>query len=99
MIKWTTPTLKCTIPNDLVFDYLIITFMQNQNNTKIEKRIEYSDVEDGSFEITLSQEETGNFYKNIGIEVQLNLMQGETRLATNIVELVITKNLHDEEIE
>lgn len=98
MIKWTTPTLKCTIPNDLTFEYLIITFLQNTKKI-IEKRIDYSDVTDGSFEITLSQEETGMFYKDVAIEVQLNIMQGETRMATNIVQLIITKNLHDEEIQ
>ena len=98
MIKWTTPTLKCTIPNDLTFEYLIITFLQNSKKI-IEKRIDYSDVIDGSFEITLSQEETGMFYKDVAVEVQLNIMQGETRMATNIVQLIITKNLHDEEIQ
>lgn len=98
MIKWTTPTLKCTIPNDLTFEYLIITFLQNSKKI-IEKRIDYSDVIDGSFEITLSQEETGMFYKDVAVEAQLNIMQGETRMATNIVQLIITKNLHDEEIQ
>ena len=24
MIKWTTPTLKCTIPNDLQLDYVLL---------------------------------------------------------------------------
>ena len=94
MIKWTTPTLKCTIPSDLQLDYVLLTL--KQNNTAIEKRIESSEITDGVFEVYFEQEETGQFLKNSLIKAQLNIMHGETRLATNIVELKIVENLHDE---
>lgn len=94
MIKWTTPTLKCTIPSDLQLDYVLLTL--KQNNTAIEKRIESSEITDGVFEVYFEQEETGQFLKNSLIKAQLNIMYGETRLATNIVELKIVENLHDE---
>lgn len=96
MIKWTTPTLKCTIPNDLQLDYVLLTL--KQNSIAIEKRIEAANITDGVFEVYFTQEETGQFYKNMSIEAQLNIMHGETRLATNIVQLKITENLHDEVI-
>lgn len=96
MIKWTTPTLKCTIPSELIFDYILLTI--KQGNTKIEKTIQSSEVSEGEFNVTFTQEETGQLSKG-KVEVQLNLMNGITRLATSIVELELTKNLHDEVIE
>lgn len=96
MIKWTTPTLKCTIPSDLVFDYILLTL--KQGNTVIEKEIQSSEVEEGVFNVFFTQEETGQLAKG-RVEAQLNIMNGNTRLATNIVELMLNKNLHDEVID
>lgn len=94
MIKWTTPTLKCTIPNDLNFDYIILTL--KQSDKKVEKKVIYDDVKDGVFYTTFTQEETSKFDKNVRLLAQLNIMSGDTRLATNIVELSIGDNLHNE---
>lgn len=96
MIQWTTPTLVCNIPSDLTFDYLLITL--KQGNTILEKRVDYSEVEEGVFTVEYSQTETSMFQLNKKIEAQLNIMVGETRMATNIVDILITKNLHDEAI-
>lgn len=93
-IPWTTPSLNCKIPKDLIFDYLYITFLQS--NIKIEKIIEYSQVEEGCFTITLSQEETGKFKKNSCVEVQCNIMCDNVRIGTSIAILKVCRNLHDE---
>lgn len=97
MIKWTTPTLKCNIPIEIEFDYILFTL--EQGSKIIEKTIESDNVIDGAFYITLSQEETGLFEKGSVVNAQLNIMKDETRLATNIVQMQITRNLHNEEIE
>lgn len=93
MIRWTTPTLKCTIPKDLPLTYLELKI--EQNNKQVVKRVEATDINDGVFYVTFSQEETSSFV--IGnAEVQLNIMNGDVRMATNIVPIHITKNLKDE---
>jgi hypothetical protein len=95
MIKWTTPTLKCTIPEGIEFDYILLTLMQD--DVVVEKTI--TDVVDNTFEVFFTQEETSLFKLFKKIEAQLNIINGEVRMATNIVELGITKNLHDSLIE
>lgn len=95
MIKYTTPTLKCTIP-DIDFDDILLTL--SQGNTILEKIIEKESVVDNQFDVYLTQEETGMFRVNQDIEAQLNIFKDEDRLATNIVKIKITKNLHDEVI-
>lgn len=97
MIKWTTPSLKCNIPSDIEFDYILITL--KQGNITFEKNINKENVIDNSFIVTFTQEETGQFDRNMMIEAQLNIISGITRLATNIVQLRISRNLHDEKIE
>lgn len=97
MIKWTTPTLKCNIPEGLEFDYILLTLKQGK--IVIEKMIEKESVIDNAFSVFFSQDETSLFAESIIINAQLNIMFGNTRQATNIVDLKITKNLHDEEID
>lgn len=96
MIKWTTPSLKCTIPEGLEYDYILLTL--KQGGIALEKTIQKESVVDNYFIAQFSQEETGQFNKDLSIEAQLNIMNGNTRLATNIVQLKITRNLHDEVI-
>ena len=95
MVKWTTPTLRCNIPAEIEFDYIILTLLQG--NTKIEKTI--TEVVDNSFDVFFTQEETSQFSTYKPVQAQLNLMKGGTRLATNIVDLDVSINLHDEYIE
>lgn len=97
MIKWTTPTLKCNIPEGLEFDYILLTLKQGK--IVIEKTIEKESVIDNAFSVFFSQDETSLFAESIIINAQLNIMYGNTRQATNIVDLKITRNLHDEYIE
>lgn len=96
MIKWTTPTLKCTIPSDLEVDYVILSL--RQDNVLLEKTIDKAEIENGVFYVTYSQIGTGRFNHDKKVEAQLNIMNGDTRIATNIIELKITKNLHPEVI-
>lgn len=98
MIEWTTPTITCTIP-EVECDYILFTL--KQGNTLIEKRIEAADITDNQFSVTFTQSETGQFEKTnlySMIEAQLNIIKGTNRLATNIVQLSLTKNLHNEAI-
>lgn len=97
MIKWTTPTLKCNIPSGLEFDYIILTLQYE--NINLEKTINVEEVVDNTFSVYFTQEETTIFPLNKDIECQLNIMYGNTRKATNITKLRITKNLHDEVID
>ena len=96
MIKWTSPTLECTIPTNLDFDYLILTLAQN--DIKINKRIEKNEVELGRFNVKFTQEETSQFNPVFNVEAQLNIIKGHTRLATDIVVLNVSKNLYNEAI-
>lgn len=96
MIKWTTPTLKCNIPDGLEFDYILLTLKQFDN--VLEKTIQSNEVIDNSFSITFTQEETAMFVLKKEIDCQLNIIDGNSRKATNITTLMITRNLHDEVI-
>lgn len=96
MIKWTTPTIKCTIPNEMPLDYVLLTM--KQESVIIEKKIMAADVEDGVFYVTFNQEETSLFDFGKKIKVQVNIMSGSTRLASRILEIVATCNLHNEAI-
>lgn len=97
MIKWTTPTLICSIPTNLEFDYIILTLKQNE--VVLNKRIEKEEVNLGRFEVQFTQEETAMFDVLFNVEAQLNIINGHNRLSTNIETLLITKNLYDEVIE
>lgn len=97
MVKWTTPTVKCTIPEDLPLDYLLLTLKQDA--TMIEKKVMANEIEDGVFYVTFTQEETSLFDFGKKIKVQVNIMSGSTRLASRILEIVATCNLHEGVIE
>lgn len=97
MIKWTTPTIKCTIPADLPLDYVLLTM--KQNSTILEKKIPSVDIEDGVFYVTFEQKETAMFDINYDIGVQVNIMSGSTRLASRILNVRPTHNLHNEVIK
>lgn len=99
MIKWTTPTMECSIPSDIVCDYVILSL--RQGDVLIEKTVQSSDIVDGAFSVTLTQSETGqlvpsNLYTQV--EAQLNIIKDSTRIATNIVILEVSDNLHDQSI-
>lgn len=96
MIRWTTPTLQCTIPKEIDCEYIILTLKQNK--VLIEKTIQSSEIVDGVFSVTYTQDETSRFQKDIAVEAQLNIINGASRLATNIIPLHVDRNLHNEEI-
>ena len=56
MIKWTTPSIVCTIPEGIEFDYILLTVKQEE--IIIEKRIEARQVVDGTFSAFFTQQET-----------------------------------------
>lgn len=93
MIRWTTPTIKCTIPSDLPLTYLNLII--KQNNISVEKTIMADEVVDGVFYVTYDQKETSAF--EVGrAKVQVNIMNGNKRLATCKVDIEVTENLKDE---
>ena len=94
MIKWTTPNVTCSIPPDLPLDYVVVTF--KQGTVVIEKTVVAEQIEEGVFHITFTQEETSQFNVGQKVEAQVNIMSGSTRLASRILEISATKNLHDE---
>lgn len=97
MIQWTTPTLECSIPEGLEFDYVLLTLVQGA--FKIEKRVSAIEVIDNKFSVFYTQEETSSFELYSPIEAQINIMRGAVRVATNIVKMTIDRNLHKEFIE
>lgn len=99
MIKWTTPTLTCSIPEGVDCDYVILTI--RQGSVAIEKTVMAADITNGQFSVTFTQSETGQLDAgSIGscVEAQLNIIKDDTRAATNIVQMEICKNLHDQSI-
>lgn len=98
MIRWTTPTLEMTIPDGLDFDWLLLTFKQ-QNSPVVEKIVDGSAIVDNKFYVTFTQEETSEFKTSGKVEVQINMMNGTERIATLVDELIVTKNLHDAYID
>lgn len=94
MIKWTTPTIKCTIPPDLPLDYVLLTLKQGA--TVLEKKIEAVNIEDGVFYVDFTQKETAMFNMYEDVSAQVNLMSGSTRLASRILSVRVTHNLHNE---
>lgn len=93
MRKWTTPSFKCTIPSDVQFDYIIVTFQQNCH--KLEKTILPSEVEEGIFYLNFTQEESAMFETG-NVEVECNFMLGDVRMASGLETIYVKKNLHDE---
>lgn len=104
MRRYTTPTLTFHLTkkgeplSDLVFDYLILTIKQGKCAV-LEREIPYSEfrIEDASFHIKLTQEETALLTtEGAPIEAEVNIMIGEDRFASSIKKLNIEKNLKDE---
>lgn len=93
MIRWTTPTLTCTIP-EIVFDYLILTITDEKCNA-INKRISSEAVIENQFDVTLTEEETKMFPSGTKVFAQINFIWGDKRLATNIIPITVMKNLYN----
>lgn len=100
MRKFTTPTLNITIKNkqgevvtDLVFDYLIFTL--KTPGKRLDKRVEFSDYQEGKFKVRFTQEETGAF-SGMSAKAEINFFSGDTRLGTIIKRLDLEENLIDE---
>lgn len=97
MIKWTTPTLNCTIPSDITGDYVLLTLLCECSI--VERKITFDEITDGKFVVVLSQEETAMFDVGDTVQAQVNVMSGGVRLASNILTLKVGKNLHDGVLE
>lgn len=102
MRKFTTPTLNITIKrksgevaSDLVFDYLIFTL--KAENKRLDKRVDFAEVEDGTFKVRFTQEETGEF-SGMQARAEINFFTGSTRVATLIKSISLDENLINEVI-
>lgn len=100
---FTTPTLNIHIrkkdgspATDLEFEYLIFTIKSLDKKTRLDKRVESSEVSEGSFVIELTQEETGMFEPDATVEAEINIFNGNKRLGTLIKSLSLDNNLIDE---
>lgn len=98
MRKYTTPTLVMSIPADLTDAHVYVTIKQDKR--KIEKS--GTDVifvydptsEKTELSVTLTQEETGQFYAEDHACVQVNwIFTDGTRQATNIERIKVLENL------
>lgn len=102
MRKFTTPTLNITIKrksgevaSDLVFDYLIFTL--KTGDKRLDKRIDFAEVEEGIFKVRFTQEETGAF-TGMQARAEINFFEGSTRVGTLIKSINLDENLIDEVI-
>lgn len=107
--RYTTPTLPITIKKkvgedehgapiyedatDLVFDYLLFTIKTEE--VRVDKRVEFSEVEAAKFMVRFTQEETGRF-EGIEARTEINFFTGDTRVATLIKTINLSENLIDE---
>lgn len=103
MKRYETPTLPITlrykdgtVASDFVFDFLIFTI--ENNKTRLDKRVEYSETTEGKFNIEFTQEETGSLIDGTVYEIQLNIMVGEDRIVTDIQRGKVERNLYNEVI-
>ena len=102
MRKFTTPTLNVRIfkrtgepASDLLFEYLLFTL--DDGKTRIDKRIEFAEFDEGTFKVRYTQEETGSFSSNMA-RSEINFFNGETRLGTLIKTINLAENLINEVI-
>lgn len=100
---FTTPTLNIHIrkkdgspATDLEFEYLIFTIKSLDGKTRLDKRMESSEVSEGSFVIELTQEETGMFEADETLRAEINFFNADKRLATLIKATSMDDNLIDE---
>lgn len=98
---YTTPTLNITIKRrdgtvvtDLEFEYLIFTIKEGKN--RLDKRVEASEVSEGTFQVNLTQEESGMFSSYGTAKAEINIFNGSSRVATLIKSLNIDDNLIEE---
>lgn len=101
MRTFTTPDLRIrlirkdgSVATDLEFEYLIFTL--RGCNTRLDKRVDASEVEEGVFSLTLTQEETGAFPEGATVRAEINFFNGNKRLGTLIKALSLEENLIDE---
>lgn len=98
MFKGTTPTFIFTLPND--FDATdaskIIVTLSAKNVPVIEKTGKDLEVTEHTISVYLSQEET--FRMPVGdVQAQINFLYADgSRVATNIVRIEWSRNLHNE---
>lgn len=103
MRTYTTPLLNITLKRkdgtvvtDLMFDYLIFTVSSGKK--RIDKRIEASEVEEGTFSVRFTQEETGSLGAYGTTKAEINFFSGNYRLATVIKNINMDANLIEEVI-
>lgn len=97
IIQWTTPTLELSVPEGIEFDWLMLTFKQDEY--QIDKIVDGSAVVDNKFSIFFTQEETSGFDKDYIVKAQINMMKGEQRIATTKAQLEVDDNLYDAYID
>lgn len=101
MIEATTPTLTLTLPNNIDLtdaDEIYVTFSQFDvalTKTLGEKVVL---VSPNVIAVTLTQEETLKFVADRIVDVQVNMMINDVRIATEIGHVLITQNLIPEVI-
>lgn len=109
MRRYTTPTLPITIKKkvgedehgqpiyedatDLVFDYLIFTLKTGTH--RVDKEVQFSEVQEAKFEVQFTQEETGSF-EGVQARAEINFFTGSTRVATLIKTIDLAENLINE---
>lgn len=100
MIQYTTPTITLTIDASLTGTYYVTLQQGSTEITKTGNDLTVTAGEDSTtILMPLSQEETALFSDTAPVSVQVNIVNGSQRVATNIATFKSLRNLLDEVIE
>ena len=103
LYQFTTPTLKVTLRDrvtkevltDLDFDYLFLTI--KGGDSEIERKVLKEEYTEGTFTVTLTQEETATL-GNV-ITLQANIIKNSSRFGTTKASKNLECNLKNEVID
>lgn len=83
MIRWTTPTLNIKInPSDIEIEKVILSLFDERNCKLLEFEIPQSEITDGAFTVTLTQEQ---YQSNTEAEMPLFFIFKKVKKVLDIV--------------
>ena len=97
MIRGTTPVIKLTLPMQIDFDVLYITFRQGEENI-LEKTLTDVTIDGTTIFLPLSQADTLLFDQGNTVWVQLRGKVGEIAYASKIMRVAVSDILKGGEI-
>ena len=97
MIRGTTPVIKLTLPEEIDWDVLYITFKQGDTNV-LEKTLSDVEIDGKTIYLLLTQAETLAFDRSNVVWVQLRGKVGDTAYASKVMRVSVSDILKGGEI-